>query len=113
MAILVFGYVWLSVAIITIVAQQIPDPQALTISELETRYFDFQPQGFFSGVTPCTNYIDSSTGLVNSSLGRQTAAQWIRTAFRKFAPPRHAGILLGLGFASFSESVSERSPKPR
>jgi hypothetical protein len=65
-------------------AQMLPDVQAMNMNELEHLYFDNNgPVGFTSGITPCSNYIDSSTGLNNNTLGRQTAAQWIRTAFRK------------------------------
>ena len=65
-------------------AQMLPDPQAFIMNELEHMYFDNQgPVGFKSGITPCSNYIDLATGLNNNTLGRETAAQWIRTAFRK------------------------------
>ena len=65
-------------------AQMLPDSQSFTVNELEHLYFDDTgPQGFKSGIVPCTNYIDSSTGLPNNALGRQTSAQWLRTAFRK------------------------------
>lgn len=54
------------------------------MNELEHLYFDDTgPGGFKSGIVPCTNYVDSTTGLNNNTLGRETAAQWIRTAFRK------------------------------
>ena len=66
-------------------AQMLPDSQAFVMNELEHLYFDYTgPQGFKSGVIPCTNYVDSTTGLNNNTLGRQTSAQWIRTAFRMF-----------------------------
>ena len=72
------------VALSMVSAQMLPDSQALTVNELEHLYFDDTgPQGFKSGIVPCTNYIDSSTGLPNNALGRQTSAQWLRTAFRK------------------------------
>jgi hypothetical protein len=64
--------------------QMLPDSQALIMNELEHLYFDDTgPQGFKSGIVPCTNYVDSTTGRNNNSLGRQTSAQWLRTAFRK------------------------------
>jgi len=54
------------------------------MNELDHLYFDdTSPQGFKSGIVPCTNYVDSTTGLDNNSLGRQTSAQWLRTTFRK------------------------------
>ena len=84
MALLLYGFLWLWVAVLPILTQQLPDTQELTISELEANMFDFSPVGFFSGVTPCTLYFDSSTGgQLNPSVGRQTSAQWIRVAFRK------------------------------
>ena len=68
----------------TAFSQMLPDSQAIVMNELEHLYFDDTgPQGFKSGLVPCTNYIDSTTGLPNNALGRQTSAQWIRTAFRK------------------------------
>ena len=79
--------VWLLLASSVVYAQQFADPQAQTISEIESLLFDGNPIGIFSGVTPCTIEFDSSTGgKVNNSLGRQTSAQWIRTAFRKNEP---------------------------
>ena len=68
----------------TVSSQMLPDSQALVMNELEHLYFDDTgPAGFKSGITPCTNYVDSSTGSNNNTLGRQTSAQWIRAAFRK------------------------------
>ena len=68
-------------------AQMLPDSGALIMNELEHLYFDSGgPAGFVSGITPCDIYIDSSTGTQNNTLGRQTSAQWIRTAFRKVTP---------------------------
>ena len=65
-------------------AQTLPDSQAATINELEHLYLDDTgPGGFKSGIDPCSNYVDSTTGLPNNTLGRETAAQWIRTSFRK------------------------------
>ena len=66
-------------------SQMLPDSQAFVINQLEHLYFDNTgPNGFKGGLVPCTLYLDSSTGgLPNDTLGRQTSAQWIRTAFRK------------------------------
>ena len=79
------GGVSLIVVLVSIVStQMLPDSEAFTINELEHLYFDDTgPQGFKSGIVPCTNYIDSSTAQPSNALGRQTSAQWIRTAFRK------------------------------
>lgn len=86
MANLAAYFLWLLLAVNLVRSQQLPDIQASTISELESILFDGNPFGFFTGVTPCTTYIDSTTTLVNNSLGRQTSAQWIRAAFRKIDP---------------------------
>lgn len=64
-------------------AQYLPDRPSLIIKELEHLYLDAASSGLISAITPCTNYVDSSTGLPGNGLGRQTAAEWIRTAFRK------------------------------
>ena len=72
------------VALLPVCAQLLPDSQALVLNELEHIYLDNSgPNSLKSTITPCTNYVDSTTGLNNNTLGRQTSAQWIRTAFRK------------------------------
>ena len=69
-------------------AQLLPNSQALVQNELEHLYLDNPgPNSIKSTIIPCTNYVDSTTGLNNNTLGRQTAAQWIRTAFRKAMLP--------------------------
>ena len=73
------------VALNSVTAQYLPDTQALTIKEIEHYYFDAATHGFFSAITPCTNYQDPTAAAPNNGLGRQTAAEWIRTAFRKFS----------------------------
>ncbi|KAL8736834.1 MAG: hypothetical protein Q9181_002276 [Wetmoreana brouardii] len=96
MASFVFSFLWLIqlLAVMNAYAQQLPDFQAQTISELESIYFDDALGGFFSVIRPCTSYIDSTTGKVNNSLGRQTSAQWIRTAFHDFVT---ADVVSGVG----------------
>lgn len=65
-------------------AQLLPDSQALLLNELEHLYLENPgPGSIKSIITPCSNYVDSTTGLNNNTLGRQAAAQWIRAAFRK------------------------------
>ena len=66
-----------------VTAQYLPNAQALTIQELEHLYLDSAPNGLLSAITPCSNYFDPSTGASNNGAGRNTAAEWIRTAFRK------------------------------
>lgn len=70
-------------ALRSVTAQYVANTQALIIKEIEHLYFDAAPSGILSAVTPCSNYYDPSTGASNDSLGRNTAAEWIRTAFRK------------------------------
>ena len=72
-----------SVVFTFVTAQYLPDSPALTIKELEHLYLDAAPSGFLSVITPCSNYVDPTTGQPSNNLGRQQAAEWIRTAFRK------------------------------
>ncbi|KAL9097666.1 MAG: hypothetical protein Q9163_006306 [Psora crenata] len=65
-------------------SQYLPDSTAATIRELEHLYLDAASQNLHSMITPCSQYVDSSTGKVNNNLGRQTAAEWIRVAFHDF-----------------------------
>lgn len=71
------------VALESVTAQYVANTQALIIKEIEHLYFDAASAGILSAVTPCSNYYDPSTGASNNTLGRNTAAEWIRTAFRK------------------------------
>ena len=80
-----------------VTAQYAADTQALIIKEIEHLYFDADPAGILSAVTPCSNYYDPSTGGSDSTVGRNTAAEWIRTAFRKLSCSRqscYSAILL-------------------
>ena len=71
-------------ALSPIFAQLLPNSQALMLNELEHLYLDNPgPNSIKSTIIPCTNYVDSTTGLNDNTLGRETSAQWIRTAFRK------------------------------
>lgn len=80
-------------ALFPVSAQLLPDSQALVLNELEHLYLDNGgPNSIKSTITPCTNYVDSSTGLNNNTLGRQSSAQWIRTAFRKATLPYHSSF---------------------
>ena len=81
-----FFFVYVSfLSLKSVTAQYAADTQALIIREIEHLYFDADPAGILSAVTPCSNYYDPSTGGSDSSLGRNTAAEWIRTAFRKLS----------------------------
>ena len=66
-----------------VTAQYVANTADLIIKEIEHLYFDAAPAGILSAVTPCSNYYDPATGASNNALGMNTAAEWIRTAFRK------------------------------
>lgn len=70
-------------ALRSVTAQYVADKNALIVKEIEHLYFDAASAGILSAVTPCSNYYDPSTGASNNTVGRNTAAEWIRTAFRK------------------------------
>ena len=79
-----FLFIYFSFLTITsVTAQYLANTQALIIKEIEHLYFDAASAGILSAVTPCSNYYDPSTGSSNNNLGRNTAAEWVRTAFRK------------------------------
>lgn len=65
-----------------VTGQYLPDSQSLIIKELEHLYLDSAANGLMTAITPCSNYIDPATGQSNNGLGGQTAAEWIRVAFR-------------------------------
>ena len=71
------------VTLTSVTAQYGANTEALVIKEIEHLYFDAATAGVASAVTPCSNYYDPSTGASNNTVGRNTAAEWIRTAFRK------------------------------
>lgn len=68
----------------TATAQYTPDTTAATVREIEHLYLDAANAGFFSAITPCTNYANPQGSAPNQNLGRQTAAEWVRTAFHDF-----------------------------
>ena len=72
------------VALRSVTAQWVANTQDLIIKEIEHLYLDAAPSGILSAITPCSNYYDPSTGGSNNNLGMNTAAEWIRTAFRMF-----------------------------
>lgn len=81
-----FLFVYVSfLSLTSVTAQYAADTQALIIQEIEHHYFDADPAGILSAVSPCSNYYDPSTGGSDSTVGRNTAAEWIRTAFRKLS----------------------------
>jgi hypothetical protein len=81
----IFGGIGLLAAVISVVSpQMLPDSRAHIMNELERLYLDNAGgAGIKSGIGDCSLYIDSTTARSNNTLGRQSAAQWIRAAFRK------------------------------
>ena len=66
-------------------AQQLPNRTALIMYELEqflTETSGINERAFERPITPCTNYAENGSTVNNNTLGRQSAAQWIRNAFR-------------------------------
>ncbi|KAF6236205.1 hypothetical protein HO173_005835 [Letharia columbiana] len=90
------------VALRSVTAQYVANTEALIIKEIEHLYFDAAPAGMLSAITPCSNYYDPSTGASNNSLGRNTAAEWIRIAFHDFVTANiyseTGGIDASIGF---------------
>ncbi|MCJ1429220.1 hypothetical protein MMC29_007133 [Sticta canariensis] len=94
------------------VAQQRPDSRAFIADELETLLVNaggsgLANAGFAAAITPCTNYVDRTTAQNNNALGRQSAAQWIRTAFHDFAT---ANVAAGTG--GLDGSVGYETDRP-
>lgn len=71
------------VALRGVTAQWVANTKALIFKEIEHLYFDAAPSGILSAITPCSNYYQPSTGTSDNTVGMNTAAEWIRTAFRK------------------------------
>ncbi|MCJ1271596.1 hypothetical protein MMC22_011498 [Lobaria immixta] len=94
-----------------ILAQQRPDSESFIADELETLLVNtggLNNAGFAAAITPCTNYVDRTTGLNNNTLGRQSAAQWIRTAFHDFAT---ANVAAGTGGVDASVGFETARPE--
>ena len=98
-----FLYTCLSLTSLSLVNAQWPvDDSAATVREIEHLYLDSASHNLKSMITPCSNYIDSSTGAQNGKLGRQTAAEWIRVAFHDFVTAniyvQSGGLDASIGF---------------
>lgn len=64
-------------------AQYVVDSNSIIARELEHLYFDAGAAALVNAVQPCSTYTDPVTGKANNNLGRQSAAEWVRTAFRE------------------------------
>ncbi|KAL6719987.1 hypothetical protein ACLMJK_001908 [Lecanora helva] len=88
---------FLLLALKPINAQYLPNAQALMVQELEHLYFDSASSGILSAITPCSNYFNPSTGASATGTGRQTASEWIRTAFPNIYT-QSGGLDASIGF---------------
>lgn len=85
----------------TVSAQWVPDKQSEIIRELEHVYLDSGSSNLIAAVSPCSTYTDPQTGAPSNNLGRQSAAEWIRTAFHDFITAtifQTGGIDASIGF---------------
>ncbi len=78
-------YLWTALAVLTstVSAQYVPDRDAEITRELQHILLDAGSAALINAVSPCTKYEDPNTGATNNNAGRQSAAEWVRTAFRK------------------------------
>ena len=75
----------LSLTFLPLINAQWPvNAQDAIIREIEHLILDNAKYNLKSFISPCSQYIDSSTGSADTKLGRQTAAEWIRTTFHDF-----------------------------
>ena len=102
------------VSIVT--SQQIPDSQSLIVDELEHLLVDNggkNDAAFYVGITPCSAYFDPAHFRFGANTyGRQTAAEWIRVAFRKFYLRYSQTYLLCLACYSLYCKAVVPAPRP-
>lgn len=74
-----------------------PTPQASLLEHLLVDTHGAHSSGFADAITPCKNYVSGA-----QTLGRETAAQWIRVAFHDFVTAHVAdgtgGLDASIGF---------------
>ena len=82
-----------------------PNPQASVLEHILVDTHGAFSSGFADAITPCTNYVSG-----NQSMGRETAAQWIRVAFHDFVTAHVAegtgGMDASIGFETLREENS-------
>ena len=83
----------------------LPNPQASLLEHLLVDTHGAHTSGFANAVTPCKNYVNGA-----QTLGRETAAQWIRVAFHDFVTAHvvngTGGIDASIGFETLREEDS-------
>ena len=82
-----------------------PNPQASLLEHILVDTHGAHRSGFADAITPCTNYVSGS-----QTLGRETAAQWLRVAFHDFVTAHVdegiGGMDASIGFETLREEDS-------
>jgi hypothetical protein len=82
-----------------------PNPQTSLLEHLLVDTHGSHASGFANAITPCKNYVNGA-----QTLGRETAAQWIRVAFHDFVTAHvvdgTGGMDASIGFETLREEDS-------
>lgn len=82
-----------------------PDAQTSSLEHILVDTHGAHKSGFADAITPCTNYVSGA-----QTLGRETAAQWLRVAFHDFVTANMSagtgGIDASIGFETLREEDS-------
>jgi hypothetical protein len=82
-----------------------PNPQASLLEHLLVDTHGAHASEFANAITPCKNYVNGA-----QTLGRETAAQWIRVAFHDFVTAHvvngTGGMDASIGFETLREEDS-------
>jgi hypothetical protein len=82
-----------------------PDAQTSCLEHILVDTHGAYKSGFADAITPCTNYVSGA-----QTLGRETAAQWLRVAFHDFVTANLSagtgGIDASIGFETLREEDS-------
>lgn len=82
-----------------------PTVQASLLEHILVDTHGAHASGFADAITPCTNYVNG-----NQSIGRETAAQWLRVAFHDFVTAHVSdgtgGIDASIGFETLRSEDS-------
>ena len=82
-----------------------PDPQTSLLEHILVDWHGAYSSGFSFAITPCSNYVSGA-----QTLGRETAAQWLRVAFHDFVTAHvdegTGGMDASIGFETLREEDS-------
>jgi hypothetical protein len=82
-----------------------PNPQSSFLEHILVDTHGAHSSGFANAITPCSNYVSGP-----QTLGRETAAQWLRVAFHDFVTANvtegTGGIDASIGFETLREENS-------